>query len=75
MFLTSCLIRIGRVALAPFRGFFIISWKELRNRKPRPPASNFWTHARNLVREDFADSLVPFKCATRELRSELRRNN
>ena len=70
---TSCLLRIGRLALAPIRGFFVVSWEVLRNREPRPVASNFWEHVKNLIREDFADSIVPFRCATQEFRSELRR--
>jgi hypothetical protein len=75
MSVTSLPKRIGRLAIAPIRGFFITSWKVLRSREPRPPAPSFWAHTQQVLHQDFIDSLVPFTCAAQELRSELHRKN
>lgn len=75
MSVPSRLKRIGRLAAAPFRGFFITSWHVLRNREPQPLAPGFWTYTGQLIRQDFIDSLVPFTCAVQEFRTELHRKN
>lgn len=75
MSVSSRLKRVGRLATAPFRGFFVTSWQVLRSREPQPLAPSFWAHTRQLLRQDFIDSLVPFSCAVQEFRTELHRKN
>lgn len=67
------LSRIGRLAIAPFKGFFVTSLKMVKHRGPRPEAPTFWAHTRQIFREDFNDMFVPFKYAVKEFRDELDR--
>lgn len=66
--LSRRLARIGRLAVAPFKGFFITSLKAPR-RKPARQAT-FWAHTWEVIRVDFADAYAPCRYAMKEFKEE-----
>jgi hypothetical protein len=70
---TMTLKRIFRLIIAPFKGFFITSW---RYRTPkRPPKETFWEETKQIMADDFRDYWVPFSCAVKEFKDELNRRD
>lgn len=69
MSLTSRLIRIGRLAIAPLRGFF--SWKtEALMPVYDPERTSFGAHLKELARQDTVLYFEPFKFAVRAFKQE-----
>lgn len=64
--------RIGRLVLAPFKGFFITSWKASM-KQPRPHADTFWAYMKELIFYDLRDFWAPFRYALKEFLDELKR--
>lgn len=64
--------RISRLILAPFKGFFITSWKASM-KQPRPDADTFWAYTKQLIIQDFRDFWAPFRYAVKEFLDELNR--
>lgn len=68
MSLTSRLTRIGRLAIAPIKGFF--TW-ETQTTAPRyEPGTSLWVHFKEVARKDSALFLEPFTFAIRAFREE-----
>lgn len=63
----------GRLAIAPFKGFFKAPWKSVRT-SPRPPAPTVWAHIRQVARDDFILFWEPYIYAVRKFHKELNRN-
>jgi hypothetical protein len=70
MFLTFK--KFGRLILAPFKGFFITSWRASM-KQPQPNADTFWVYMKQLILQDFRDFWAPFRYAVKEFRDELKR--
>jgi hypothetical protein len=69
MSLTSRLIRIGRLATAPLRGFF--SWKtETVMPVYDPERTSFAAHLKELARQDTVLYFEPFRFAVRAFKQE-----
>jgi hypothetical protein len=64
--------RIGRLLLAPFKGFFITSWKASM-KQPRPDADTFWAYIKKVIIHDLRDFWAPFHYAVKEFLDELKR--
>lgn len=68
MFLTSRLTRIGRLAIAPIKGFFTC---ETMITFPRyEPGTSLWVHLKEVARKDSVLFLEPFTFAIRAFREE-----
>jgi len=68
MFLTSRLTRIGRLAIAPIKGFF--TW-ETRTTFPRyEPGTSLWAHFKEVARKDTVLFYEPFTFAIKAFREE-----
>ena len=69
MSLTSRLIRIGRLATAPLKGFF--SWKtETVMPVYDPEHTSFGAHLKEVARQDTVLFFEPFKFAVRAFKQE-----
>lgn len=67
MSLTSRLKRIGRLAIAPIKGFF--TWGP--NPRPRYPENlTFWAYTKEVLRQDFREMFEPFTNAVKEFKRE-----
>jgi hypothetical protein len=71
MTLTSRLTRIGRLAIAPIKGFFALT---TRATTPRfnPETEHFWAHVKEVARQDIVRYFEPFINAVKCFREELR---
>lgn len=65
----SRLTRIGRLAIAPVKGFFSL---ETRTTTPRfdPESTTLWAHLREVARQDTILYFEPFTNAVRYFREE-----
>ena len=65
--------RIGRLSIAPIKGFFKAPWKALVDPTPRfdPKHTNLWAHLKEVARKDTILFFEPFISAIREFREEL----
>lgn len=68
--LTSRLKRIGRLVIAPLKGFF--SW-QTETKMPHfdPERTTVWAHLKEVARRDTILYFEPFKFAAREFKKEL----
>jgi hypothetical protein len=71
--LATRLKRIGRLSIAPIKGFFKAPWKTLADPTPRfdPEYTSLWAHLKEVARKDTILFFEPFVSAVREFREEL----
>lgn len=69
MTLTSRLTRLGRLAIAPIKGFFSL---KTRTTTPRfdPERTTLWAHLKEVARQDIILYFEPFANAVRFFREE-----
>lgn len=68
MTLTSRLKRIGRLAIAPIKGFF--TWKTMTTSPRYEPGTSLWAHLKEVARKDTILFYEPFTFAIRAFREE-----
>jgi hypothetical protein len=75
MTITSRLTRIGRLLVAPIKGFFKAPWNAIKDPNPRPQLDslNLWAHIKEVARQDTILYFEPFTYALREFKQELKR--
>jgi hypothetical protein len=66
--------RIGRLAIAPIKGFFKAPWNPPKGSHPLPECTMFWPHMRAVARKDTLIFFEPFTYAIREFREERTRS-
>jgi hypothetical protein len=73
MTLITRLKRIGRLSIAPIKGFFKAPWRALTDRTPRfdPECTSIWAHLKEVARQDIILFLEPFASAVEEFKQEL----
>lgn len=59
---------IGRLAIAPIKGFF--TWKTMTTSPRYEPGTSLWVHFKEVARKDSALFLEPFTFAIRAFREE-----
>lgn len=69
MLLTSRLIRIGRLAIAPFKGFFSLRTETVMP-EFNPDRTTWWAYIRAVARRDIILYFEPFKFAVRAFKQE-----
>ena len=62
--------RIGRLAIAPIKGFF--TWKTMTGPTPRfdPERTTFWVHLKEVARKDTILFFEPYTFAVKEFKQE-----
>jgi hypothetical protein len=68
MSLPSRLTRVGRLAIAPIKGFF--TWKTITTFPRYEPGTSLWVHLKEVARKDSALFLEPFTFAIKAFREE-----
>jgi hypothetical protein len=68
MSLTSRLTRIGRLTIAPIKGFF--TWETMTPAPRYEPGTGFWAHIKEVARRDTILFYEPFTFAVRAFREE-----
>lgn len=68
MSLTSRLKRIGRLTIAPIKGFF--TWETMTTSPRYEPGTSLWAYFKEVARKDSALFLEPFTFAIRAFREE-----
>jgi hypothetical protein len=73
MTLSTRLKRLGRLSIAPIKGFFKVPWNTLTNPTPRfdPNSTGLWEHLKEVARKDVILYFEPFVSAVREFKEEL----
>lgn len=64
----SRLIRIGRLAIAPIKGFF--SWETITTSPRYEPGTSLWSHVKEVARKDTILFYEPFILAIKAFREE-----
>lgn len=60
--------RIGRLAIAPIKGFF--TWKTMTTSPRYEPGTSLWAHLKEVARKDSALFMEPFTFAIKAFREE-----
>lgn len=60
--------RIGRLAIAPIKGFF--TWETMTTSPRYEPGTSLWAHLKDVARKDSALFMEPFTFAIRAFREE-----